>query len=65
MPPTLSDCGIDAGATANGTLLSAFLSTSENGFIFSRSWDKPSVPETAEAAWKGTVAGGLAGLEWE
>ena len=37
----------------------AFLASSENGFSLSRSRDGVS-----EGAWRCTVAGGLAGLEW-
>jgi len=48
-----------SGDDAIRLLPDTFLASSENGFSLSRSWDGVS-----ESAWRCTVTGGLASLEW-
>jgi hypothetical protein len=57
MPPEMVQQG--SGNDAICFLPDTFLASSENGFSLSRSRNGVSEP-----AWRCTVAGGLAGLEW-
>ena len=58
MPPEIAQLR-EGGDDAIHLLPDTFLAASENGFSLSRSQNG-----VAEGAWRCTVAGGLAGLEW-